>query len=474
MKTETRAGESRPSLVPGEELGRRGLFLMIASWLLVIQGLHALILMLEDVMDGAATWPVWSYTAVAALCLVGGGVLFTSRRGADFVAAAAAAVAGFAIFPPRFSGFVVFAAFAVTELIMLGLGFGAAGHREAIQLASAAIPWRVKLTIVQVVIAIVVIRVFLALDFDLVWIRENWWNIVARGLPLTLFISLVAIILAIVFALFGALGRLSRNPVAYGAAGFYTSFFRGTPLLVQLFLVFFGVAEIGVRMRGTPLEAFGNLIILTPVQVAVIAIGLNYGAYMTEIFRAGIQSVGHGQAEAADALGMSYGQRMRRIVLPQAVRVIIPPTGNEFIAMTKDSSLAFTIGALELFRRADLAGRADARTFEAFLIAAAAYWAFTGVLTFFQARLERKMGRGYVRTGEAGTKRTARKRALLPRPEGPASQPGVTFVPGAGAGGPGGGAGGSLILEDDEAGERFIGMQGTSSVDDADEGADER
>jgi len=149
---------------------------------------------------------------------------------------------------------------------------------------------------------------------------------------------------------------------------------------------------------------------------------------MTEIFRAGIQSVGHGQGEAADALAMTYGQKMRRIVLPQAVRVIIPPTGNEFIAMTKDSALVFTIGALELFRRADLAGRADFRSLEAYVIAAAFYWLLTAILTFFQARLERKMGRGYVRTGEGGTKPTARKRSYLPAPA--ADQPGVTFAPG--------------------------------------------
>jgi polar amino acid transport system permease protein len=470
MKTETRAGESRPSLTEPGELGRRGAFLMLASWVLLVEALHALLMMLEDVMDGGSSWPVWAYVAVAALCFTGGGVLFTSRRWAYFVAVVAAVVAGFVVFPLWVGGLAIFA---IVTLVLLGLGFPAAGHREAIQLASASIPWRIKLSIVQAIIAITIIRIFIALEFDTAWIRENWWNIVSRGLPLTLWISVLAIILAIVLALFGALARMSRSPVAFGGAGFYTSFFRGTPLLVQIFLIYFGVGEIGVRMRGTPLEPFGNLITLSVVPAAVLAIGLNYGAYMTEIFRAGIQSVGHGQAEAADALGMTYGQRMRRIVLPQAIRVIIPPTGNEFIAMTKDSSLAFTIGALELFRRADLAGRADARTFEAFLVAAATYWALTGVLTFFQARLERKMGRGYVRTGEGGTKRTARRRSFLPRQAGEAAEPGMTFVPGAGAGGPGGGAGGSLIVQDDE-GPRRIGIQGTSTSQDDDEEGDGR
>lgn len=421
----TRAGESRPSLLPESDLGRRGFFLMAAAWLFLVQGIHALVRMLEDTMDGGSSWPVWAYAAIAAISLLAGALLFTSWRWAMLTAAVAAVVAGFAVIPPPVAGFAVFG---VLELGLLALGRRAAGHPEAIQLASAEVPWRAKLAVVQVLIAILLVRVFIALEFDVAWIRDHWWNIVSKGLPLTLWISVLAITLAIVLALLGALARLSRNPVAYGIAGFYTSFFRGTPLLVQIFLIFFGVGEIGVRMRGTPLEPIGNLVILSVIPAGVLAIGLNYGAYMTEIFRAGIQSVGHGQAEAADALGMTYGQRMRRIVLPQAVRMIIPPTGNEFIAMTKDSSLLFTIGALELFRRGDLAGRQDFRNLEAFVIVAGVYWILTGILTFFQARLERKMGRGYVRAGESGTKRTARKRTYLPAPV-PAGQPGVAPVP---------------------------------------------
>ena len=431
---------------------------MLAAWVFLLEGIHALIRTLEDTMNGGSSWPAWAYAAIAALSFSAGGVLFTSRRWAYFAAIGAAAVAGFVILPVPVGGFFVFG---VIELALLGLGYRAAGSPEAIQLASAGTPWRAKLAVVQLAIAIVLIRVFLAVEFDLEWIREHWWNIVVDGLPLTLFMSLVAIILAIALALLGALARLSRNPVSYGVAGFYTSFFRGTPLIVQIFLIYFGLAEIGVRIRGTPLQAFGTIITLTPVVAGIVAIGLNYGAYMTEIFRAGIQSVGHGQAEAADALGMSYGQRMRRIVLPQAVRVIIPPTGNEFIAMTKDTALVFTIGALELFRRADLEGRADFRGLEAYIIVAGVYWALTGVLTFFQARLERKMGRGYVRTGDGGTKATSRKRSYLPAPSG---QPDVTFFPG-GHGGRGGGAGGSLMITDEDGTTRSRGIDGTSSSD---------
>ena len=407
----TRAGTGRPSSVQERVHSRAGLFLLLAAWLLLIEGVHAILTMLEDVMEGGSTWPVWAYVLTAGVCFAGGGLLYTSTRWSYFVAGAAALVAGFAIFPPLVAGFAIFG---VVEIAVLALGFRAAGEREAIQQFSAGIPWRAKVGVVQVVIAIALIRIFLALDFDTGWISDHAWDIIRRGLGLTLFISVSAIILAIVLALLGALARLSKNPVAYGVAGFYTSFFRGTPLIVQIFLIYFGVAEIGLRMRGTDLEPFGQLITFTALIAGILAIGLNYGAYMTEIFRAGIQSVGHGQAEAAEALGMSYGQRTRRIVLPQAIRVIIPPTGNEFIAMTKDSSLLFAIGVVELFRRADLQGRADFRSLEAYLLVAGVYWALTAILTFFQVRLERKMGRGYVRTGEGGTKKTARKRAWVP------------------------------------------------------------
>jgi polar amino acid transport system permease protein len=269
--------------------------------------------------------------------------------------------------------------------------------RERLELASAAVPWRVKLGVVYLLIGIALAVAFTVVDFDVRWMRDHAWLIIRNGLPLTLWICVWAIVVATILATLGALARLSRNAVAFGLAGFYTSFFRGTPLLVQVFLIYFGLAEIGIRLREAGYGWLSTVFILDVVPAGVMALGLNYGAYMTEIFRAGIQSVGHGQGEAADALGMTYRQKMWRIVLPQAVRVIIPPTGNEFIAMLKDSALVSTIGALELFRRAELAGRADFRTFEAFVLAAGVYWIVTGAFTFFQARLERRMSRGYVR-----------------------------------------------------------------------------
>jgi polar amino acid transport system permease protein len=172
-----------------------------------------------------------------------------------------------------------------------------------------------------------------------------------------------------------------------------------------------------------------NVLTLTAFQAGVLGLGLNYGAYMTEIFRAGIQSVGHGQAEAADALGMSYAQRMRRVVLPQALRVVVPPTGNEFIAMMKDTALVSFLGVelarAELFRRSTQAGNQDLRRLESFILAAAMYWGLTAIFTYFQGRLERRLSKGYVRAA-AATGRERRPK-LLSIGQG---QPGVGVTPG--------------------------------------------
>ena len=297
--------------------------------------------------------------------------------------------------------------FAVAIVVCLLLGRRAAGKPEAIQLASANIPFRIKVGIVWLAIFFMIGTILVLFKLDWHWIRENF-SYIAKGLEYTILLALGAIVLAVILALFGALGRLSKNPVAYGISGFYTSFFRGTPLIVQLVIIYLALPQIG-GPRNLDRVSLVNILTLTTFQAGVIGLGLNYGAYMTEIFRAGIQSVGHGQAEAADALGMSYAQRMRRVVLPQATRVIIPPTGNEFIAMMKDTALVAFLGAnvknAELFLRARLAGEADLRKLEALLVAAGLYWALTAIFTFFQRKLERRMGRGYERGAQTAQRK---------------------------------------------------------------------
>jgi polar amino acid transport system permease protein len=159
------------------------------------------------------------------------------------------------------------------------------------------------------------------------------------------------------------------------------SLIRGTPLFLQVLFFFLALPQLGVQLSG--------------LWAGVFALGLNYGAYMSEIFRAGILSVGRGQREAALALGMTYSQLMRRIVLPQALRLALPPTGNEFIAMLKDSALVSATGFVhEILWRATKAGRSNFRNLEALIIAAVFYWVMTLVFSTIQSRLEKRMSQG--------------------------------------------------------------------------------
>ena len=276
-------------------------------------------------------------------------------------------------------------------------------RRESVELHAARIPFTLKLAAVWAVILALLVGLFAAAGFDTGWMREHA-AFIAKGITWTIIIAALSILLACTLALLGALGRLSRNAIAVGISGFYTSFFRGTPLIVQLFLIYLALPQIGIAL-GDP---WADLLTFDVITAGVLALGLNYGAYMTEIFRAGIQSVGHGQSEAADVLGMTYRTKMSRVILPQALRVIIPPTGNEFIAMMKDTALVSFLGTsvaqMEIFRRAQLAGRADFRNLEALIIAALIYWGLTTIFQYFQLRLERRLSKGYVRgtSGVAG------------------------------------------------------------------------
>jgi polar amino acid transport system permease protein len=215
--------------------------------------------------------------------------------------------------------------------------------------------------------------------------RVEWQFIVDSGpyilggIWITILVSILSIMLATVLAIIGALGRLSTNPVIFAVATLYVSIVRGTPLLVQIFFAYYALPQAGI--------------VLDPIPTGVLALGFNYGAYMTEIFRAGIQAVPRGQSEAARALGMRESLVFRRIVLPQAIRIVIPAIGNEFIAMIKDSALVSIITVQELLWRAQNIGRAEFQTIPAILIAALAYWVLTIIFTLFQDRLERRLAR---------------------------------------------------------------------------------
>jgi polar amino acid transport system permease protein len=243
---------------------------------------------------------------------------------------------------------------------------------------------------------------------------------IATGIWVTIVTAVAAIALALVLALLGALGRLSKNAVAYGLSGFYTSFFRGTPLILQLFLWYLALPQVAGNLHdaGHLPDALYKVSLMSPVVAGIIGLGFNYGAYMTEIFRAGILAVGPGQTEAADALGMTYRQRMRRVVLPQAFKIVIPPTGNEFIAMMKDTALVAFLGApvfyWDLFKRAQTLGSQEFKPLEALIVAAGLYWGLTALFSHFQARLERRMSRGYVRETVPPDARRLRRPPAVP------------------------------------------------------------
>ena len=221
---------------------------------------------------------------------------------------------------------------------------------------------------------------FSTIQLDTNFIKENI-GFIASGIGVTIGISLLSILLATILALLSAVGRLSKFPPFYALSTFYVSLIRGTPLYLQIFFFFLALPQLGI--------------ILTGFLSGVLALGLNYGAYMSEIFRAGLSSVGKGQREAALAIGMTPSQMMRRVVLPQALRFALPPTGNEFIAMLKDSALVSATGFVhELMWRATRVGRAQFNNLEALIIAAIFYWSMTLVFTALQSRMESYLARG--------------------------------------------------------------------------------
>jgi polar amino acid transport system permease protein len=211
---------------------------------------------------------------------------------------------------------------------------------------------------------------------------SRWAGFILGGVSITIYVAVASITLAIIFAIVGALGRLSTNAVLYAIATFYVSLVRGTPLIVQLLFVFLALPQIWRGFAEIPVIALG-----------IFGLAFNYGAYMTETFRAGIQAVPRGQTEAAQALGMPGRTLMRRVILPQAVRIITPAIGNEFIAMIKDSALVSIITVHELLWRAQRVGQANFRTLETLLLAALVYWILTIVLSIFQEWLEKRMAR---------------------------------------------------------------------------------
>jgi polar amino acid transport system permease protein len=225
-----------------------------------------------------------------------------------------------------------------------------------------------------------------------------WSSDVLHGLLVTLELTVISMVIGIVLGVVLAVMRLSPNPLVSSASWLYIWFFRGTPVLVQLLFWNFVSAlypkiSIGIPFGPEFFSLDANKTI-TPFVAAILGLGLNEGAYMSEIVRAGILSVDEGQTDAAQALGMTRLQTMRRIVLPQAMRVIIPPTGNETISMLKTSSLVSVIAYKELLYTVTLIYAANYKQIPLLLVASIWYLIVTTVLSIGQYYIERYYGRG--------------------------------------------------------------------------------
>jgi polar amino acid transport system permease protein len=232
---------------------------------------------------------------------------------------------------------------------------------------------------------------------------------ILRGVLTTLKLTIVAMLVGAALGTLLAIMRLSENPVLRWTSGIYVWFFRGTPILVQL-LGWYFLASVLPEIRlgipfGPTLATWSTNDVITPFMAAILGLGLNEAAYMAEIVRAGIGGVDAGQSEAAEALGMSPAQAYRRVILPQASRLIIPPTANETITMLKQSSLVVVLGMLDLTGTAQAIYSRNFQQIPLLLVASIWYLALTTVLTYVQMRLERRMSRG-----SAAVSRTRRAR----------------------------------------------------------------
>ncbi|AUZ41104.1 MULTISPECIES: amino acid ABC transporter permease [Bacillus] len=205
-----------------------------------------------------------------------------------------------------------------------------------------------------------------------------------QALPITLFMAIAAMIFAIIGGLILALITKNKIPVLHQLSKLYISFFRGVPTLVQLFLIYYGLPQLFPEMSK-----------MTALTAAIIGLSLKNAAYLAEIFRAALNSVDDGQLEACLSVGMTKLQAYRRIILPQAIRNAIPATGNTFIGLLKETSLAFTLGVMEMFAQGKMYASGNLKYFETYLAVAIVYWALTIIYSMLQDLFERAMSKPY-------------------------------------------------------------------------------
>ncbi|MET0133648.1 MAG: amino acid ABC transporter permease [Kibdelosporangium sp.] len=273
-------------------------------------------------------------------------------------------------------------------------------RREVVQAVPVRHPGRwVAGAVILVVVVIIAYSVITNPNFhwDLVG-RYLFEEPVLNGLKNTLVLTVLSMVIGVVGGVVLAVMRLSPNPLLSGAAGVYIWLFRGTPLITQLVFWNFLAAlypRLGLGIPfGPEFVSWDTNDLIAPFTAALLGLGLNEAAYMAEIVRGGIQSVDDGQNEAAGALGMTRGKTLRRIVLPQAMRVIIPPTGNQVISMLKTTSLVVVIAYYELMTSVQQIYSQNFRPIPLLIVAALWYLFCTSILTIAQSQIERRFSRG--------------------------------------------------------------------------------
>ncbi len=217
----------------------------------------------------------------------------------------------------------------------------------------------------------------------------RWIPTFLEGTGVTVALSLITVALGSLLGLIVVLLRRSHLSWLSMLAKFYTLFIRGTPLLLQLYIWLYGLPKIGITVPALPISStlFGT----REFSTAIVALGINSSAYVAEILRGGLDAIDKGQTEASRSLGLSSKQTMQHIIIPQAVRVVLPGLGNEFIQMIKESSIVSTVGIFDVMYTSNIVKAATFAVFEPLIIVAAIYLVITSILTFLQRKLERKL-----------------------------------------------------------------------------------
>ncbi|OZC72558.1 ABC transporter permease [Rhodococcus sp. 15-725-2-2b] len=268
-------------------------------------------------------------------------------------------------------------------------------------------PWRwVSAAVVAVLLAQFIH--FIVTNPNFAWSTVGLYvrsEAIVKGLGITLGLTVIAMIIGVVLGVLLAVCRISENVLLKSVAGAFIWFFRGTPTLVQL-IFFYNLSALLPRISigipfGPEFAAFDTNSLITPLFAAILGLGLNEGAYMAEIIRGGILSVGPGQLEAGHAIGMTPSKTMRRIILPQAMKFIVPPTGNQIISMVKATSLVSVIALADLLYTAQSIYNRTFQTIPLLIVACVWYLIITSVLYVGQSFLEKRYGRSDARTSSS-------------------------------------------------------------------------